>query len=187
MAADRSDPRLADGGTSTGACSTARPLFSANWSAAGFPVPPGFVVTAATLDDPGLDDHAGRQEAAAVGVSSSRCAPRCGRGPAGRLVRRPETYLNVPRARPGAAVRRASPPPIRAVRPTTSTDGGVAAMAVLVQVMVDPVAAGVAFTAHPVTGDRDRPWSPRCPGWVIRWYPVRRSARSGRITAATPR
>ena len=29
-------------------------------------------------------------------------------------------------------------------------------MAVLVQVMVDPVAAGVAFTAHPVTGDRDQ-------------------------------
>ena len=29
-------------------------------------------------------------------------------------------------------------------------------MAVLVQVMVDPVAAGVAFTAHPVTGARDQ-------------------------------
>ena len=29
-------------------------------------------------------------------------------------------------------------------------------MAVLVQAMVDPVAAGVAFTAHPVTGDRDQ-------------------------------
>jgi phosphoenolpyruvate synthase/pyruvate phosphate dikinase len=27
-------------------------------------------------------------------------------------------------------------------------------MAVLVQVMVDPAAAGVAFTGHPVTGDR---------------------------------
>jgi rifampicin phosphotransferase len=32
--------------------------------------------------------------------------------------------------------------------------GETAAMAVLMQVMVDPVAAGVAFTAHPVTGDR---------------------------------
>jgi Pyruvate phosphate dikinase, AMP/ATP-binding domain len=29
-------------------------------------------------------------------------------------------------------------------------------MAVLVQAMVDPAAAGVAFTAHPVTGDRDQ-------------------------------
>ena len=29
-------------------------------------------------------------------------------------------------------------------------------MAVLVQAMVDPMAAGVAFTAHPVTGDRDQ-------------------------------
>ena len=34
--------------------------------------------------------------------------------------------------------------------------GSPAAMAVLVQVMVDTVAAGVAFTAHPVTGDRDQ-------------------------------
>ena len=34
--------------------------------------------------------------------------------------------------------------------------GGAAGMAVLVQAMVDPTAAGVAFTAHPVTGDRDQ-------------------------------
>jgi hypothetical protein len=34
--------------------------------------------------------------------------------------------------------------------------GGAASMAVLVQVMVNPVAAGVAFTAHPVTGNRDQ-------------------------------
>src|SRR6185437_12938439 len=34
--------------------------------------------------------------------------------------------------------------------------GATAAMAVLVQAMVDPIAAGVAFTAHPVTGERDQ-------------------------------
>ena len=55
--------------------------------------------------------------------------------------------------------------------------GGTTAMAVLVQAMVDPMAAGVAFTAHPVTGDRDQVASPPCPAWVIRWCPAKRSAR----------
>src|SRR4029450_7795020 len=36
------------------------------------------------------------------------------------------------------------------------TGGGPVGMAVLVQAMVDAKAAGVAFTAHPVTGDRDQ-------------------------------
>ena len=42
--------------------------------------------------------------------------------------------------------------------------GGAAAMAVLVQAMVDPIAAGVAFTAHPVTGDRDQTVVTAVPG-----------------------
>ena len=58
--------------------------------------------------------------------------------------------------------------------------GGTAAMAVLVQAMVDPVAAGVAFTAHPVTGDRDQMVVTAVRrASVIRWCPAKRSARSG--------
>ena len=38
-------------------------------------------------------------------------------------------------------------------------------MAVLVQAMVDPMAAGVAFTAHPVTGDRDQVVVTAVPGF----------------------
>src|SRR6185437_14059279 len=42
--------------------------------------------------------------------------------------------------------------------------GATAAMAVLVQAMVDPIAAGVAFTAHPVTGERDQTVITAVPG-----------------------
>ena len=63
--------------------------------------------------------------------------------------------------------------------------GGAVGMAVLVQAMVDPTAAGVAFTAHPVTGDREQV-SHRVPAWVIRWCPAKRSARSGPSPRGTP-
>jgi rifampicin phosphotransferase len=43
--------------------------------------------------------------------------------------------------------------------------GGTAGMAVLVQAMVDPMAAGVAFTAHPLTGDRDQVVLTAVPGF----------------------
>ena len=37
-------------------------------------------------------------------------------------------------------------------------------MAVLVQAMVDPIAAGVAFTVHPVSGDPDQALVTAVPG-----------------------
>ncbi len=68
-----------------------------------------------------------------------------------------ETYLNVPPTGLADAVRRcfaaAASERIRAYHDRHG--GGAAAMAVLVQAMVDPLCAGVAFTAHPVTGDRE--------------------------------
>src|SRR6185503_611497 len=66
------------------------------------------------------------------------------------------SYLNVPVDGLSEAVRRcfaaASHDRVDAYR--RRRHGVDAPMAVLVQAMVDPAAAGVAFTAHPVTGDR---------------------------------
>src|SRR6266536_3324446 len=94
--------------------------------AAGFPVPPGFVVPAAALDDPALDTQ----------LSSLACRVRGAR----------------------FAVRRcfAAAGSERVTAYHARHDGGAAAMAVLVQTMVDPVCAGVAFTAQPVPGDRNQ-------------------------------
>ena len=43
-------------------------------------------------------------------------------------------------------------------------NGTAPGMAVLVQAMVDPIAAGVAFTAHPVSGDPDQALVTAVPG-----------------------
>ena len=69
-----------------------------------------------------------------------------------------ETYLNVTADGLGQAVRRcfAAATAERVSAYHQRHSGGPAGMAVLVQPMLDPVAAGVAFTAHPVTGDRDQ-------------------------------
>ena len=69
-----------------------------------------------------------------------------------------ETYLNVAVEGLGEAVRRcfAASTSERVSAYHQRHGGGTAGMAVLVQAMVDPMAAGVAFTAHPVTGDRDQ-------------------------------
>jgi len=119
--------------------------------AAGFPVPPGVVVTSAALD--------------ADGVADVACGtyPRLGRG----QVRGPsgaaedladasyaglyETYLDVPVEGLGEAVRRcfAAVTAERVSAYHARRGGGTAAIAVPVQAMVDPIAAGVAFTAHP--------------------------------------
>jgi phosphohistidine swiveling domain-containing protein len=77
-----------------------------------------------------------------------------------------DTVLNVPIEGLGAAVR-ACFAATAAERVTTYQQrhgGAGAGMAVLVQVMVEPAAAGVAFTAHPVTGDRDQAVVTATPG-----------------------
>ena len=125
--------------------------------AAGFPVPPGIVVPASAVDDPDLDT---RLASLAGDVGGDRFAVRSSGAaedlPDASYAGLYETYLNVPSARLGDAVRRCFAAAV-SDRVTAYHDrhgGGAATMAVLVQAMVDPVYAGVAFTAHPVTGDR---------------------------------
>jgi pyruvate,water dikinase len=131
----------------------------AQLSAAGFPVPPGIVVTAAALDDPRLDAQlqaaAGRLGGDRFAVRSSGAAEDL---PDASYAGLYETYLDVPAVGLAEAVRRcfAAAASERVTAYHQRRGGESAAMAVLVQVMVDPVAAGVAFTAHPVTGGRDQ-------------------------------
>ncbi|MFD0520227.1 PEP/pyruvate-binding domain-containing protein [Paractinoplanes durhamensis] len=77
-----------------------------------------------------------------------------------------ETYLNVSEDGLAAAVRRcfSAAAAERVSAYHERHGGGPVAMAVLVQAMVDPVAAGVAFTAHPVFGDRDQTVITAVPG-----------------------
>jgi rifampicin phosphotransferase len=128
---------------------------------AGFPVLPGVVVTAAALDDPeGLDvmlaDATRRLGVGRFAVRSSGAAEDLPEASYAGLY---ETYLNVTADDLGQAVRRcfaaATAERVSAYHQRHS-GGGPAGMAVLVQPMLDPVAAGVAFTAHPITGDRDQ-------------------------------
>jgi phosphohistidine swiveling domain-containing protein len=131
----------------------------AQLSAAGFAVPPGLVVTAEALADSELDAKlhvaAARVGGGPFAVRSSSAAEDL---PDASYAGLYETYLNVPADELGAAVRRCFKA-AASQRVTTYRErhgGASAAMAVLVQVMIDPAAAGVAFTAHPVTGDRDQ-------------------------------
>ena len=71
-----------------------------------------------------------------------------------------ETFLDVGVESLSAAVRRcfaaAQADRVRSYHDRRESDAGPSGMAVLVQVMVDARAAGVVFTAHPVTGARDQ-------------------------------
>jgi phosphohistidine swiveling domain-containing protein len=144
---------------------------------AGFPVPDGFVVTTAAWEAPPerLARQVGRMVDRFPGVagfavrSSAAGEDLVGASYAGQY----DTFLNVPpgrvaeqaqRHRGGEQAGRVTA--YRAHRvPSPRTDpadsgadrGDLAApMAVLVQPMVPATAAGVAFTADPVTGDRDQ-------------------------------
>jgi len=128
-------------------------------SAAGFTVPPGFVVTVEALDEPDLDTQL-RTAAARLGgdrfaVRSSGAAEDL---PDASYAGLYETYLNVPGDELDPALRRcfAAAGSQRVTAYHQRHGGASTAMAVLIQVMVNPVAAGVAFTAHPVTGNRDQ-------------------------------
>ena len=135
--------------------------------AAGFPVPPGIVVTAGALDDPDLDTWlaslADRLGGDVFAVRSSGAAEDL---PDASYAGLYETYLDVPSTGLAAAVRRcfaaAVSERVRAYHDRHG--GGAAAMAVLVQIMVNPRCAGVAFTAHPVTGDRNHTVVTAVPG-----------------------
>jgi pyruvate,water dikinase len=130
----------------------------AQLAAAGLAVPPGVVVTAQARDDPRLG---ARLVQAATRLGVDRFAVRSSAVaedlPDASYAGLYETYLNVTADHLADAVPRCfAAATTERVRAYHDNRGGTGAgMAVLVQVMVDPVAAGVAFTAHPVTGDRD--------------------------------
>jgi pyruvate,water dikinase len=137
-------------------------------SADGFPVPAGFVVTAAALDPPAsrlgeaLVDAVTRLGPGPFAVRSSGAAEDLADASYAGLY---ETFLDVPADELPDAVRRcfasATADRVAAYHhgrtdaADAADDRSPAAMAVLVQPMVAATAAGVAFTAHPVTGARD--------------------------------
>jgi rifampicin phosphotransferase len=149
--------KLAEASTANRAMLGVKAATLAELSAAGFAVPLGILVTAGALDEPDLDSQL---QAAAARLGGDRFAVRSSGAaedlPDASYAGLYESYLNVPADQLGAAVRRCfTAAASERVAAYHERHGGVsAAMAVLVQVMVDSVAAGVAFTAHPVTGDR---------------------------------
>jgi rifampicin phosphotransferase len=139
----------------------------AELAGAGFPVPAGFVVTAAALEQPpGVLERVLRDAASGLGagpfaVRSSGTAEDL---PDASYAGLYDTFLDVSPDGLPDAVRRcfASAGGDRVAAYQHGRDRAVdaaanrqAAMAVLVQPMVAATAAGVAFTAHPVTGARD--------------------------------
>lgn len=135
---------------------------------AGFPVPPGFVVTAAALKQPpGVLDAVLAEAATRLGpgpfaVRSSGSAEDL---PDASYAGLYESYLDIAAEDLPDAVRRcfasaggervATYQASRSGRAEPGAGSAQAAMAVLVQPMVAATAAGVAFTAHPVTGARE--------------------------------
>ncbi|UZX03524.1 hypothetical protein F8G81_13540 [Arthrobacter sp. CDRTa11] len=147
-------------------------------ASAGFPVPPGFVVTRAALES---DADAGngpgdRLQAAAAATGPGPFAVRSSAVaedlPGASFAGMYESYLRVPAGGLEDAVSRcfasAEAGRVRAYQtavPSGSRDNTAATgMAVLVQQMVDPAAAGVAFTANPLTGARDETVISAVPG-----------------------
>lgn len=137
----------------------------------GFRIPPGFIVTAAAFEriDDGLDEKLtaalGHLGTGPFAVRSSAVAEDL---PDASFAGLYETYLDVDQAGIGEAVRRcfasAAEHRVSAYQTAMKTHGRVSRqpdgsswqqMAVLVQQMVPAQVAGVAFTANPVTGQRD--------------------------------
>jgi phosphohistidine swiveling domain-containing protein len=136
--------------------------------AAGFPIPPGFVIPADAFADWPRVEVALPAAAATLGDgplavrSSAAAEDQAGASYAGLY----ETFLDVARDHLAEAVRRCRESATSRRVSTyqqhhqhapgsSGVDGGRPAMAVLIQRMVHPDAAGVAFTANPVSGARD--------------------------------
>ena len=166
------DPRtvivdLADTGTCGRAVVGGKAAVLGDLLTAGFAVPAGVVVPAGARDDPRLAEQllaaAARLGADRFAVRSSATAEDL---PDASYAGLYETYLDIPAVALADAVRRcfatADADRVAGYRQRHGSAGG--AMAVLVQAMVAPAAAGVAFTAHPVTGDREQTIVTAVPG-----------------------
>jgi pyruvate,water dikinase len=214
--AARLDPAAAPALLGTKAASLAR------LRGAGFPVPAGVVVTAAAaVADRDQVFAQLRTAAAELGGgpgrrfavrSSATAEDLAGASFAGQY----ETVLDVGLDELPSAVRRVldsaasarvaayrqAHPEADATAPPTGDPSGSAGMAVLVQVMVAAEAAGVAFTANPLTGDRDEVVITAVPGlgerlvagqatgdhWIVRDHQASRTrATEQAITAEQAR
>ena len=175
---------------------------------AGFPVPPGVVVTAAAVADWDQAHAQLRTAAAALGRQGQRFAVRSSATAEdladASFAGQYETVLDVGLDELPDAVRRvvdsAASVRVAAYRrahpeagSTTASAGDLSGsggrMAVLVQVMVPAAAAGVAFTANPLTGARDEVVITAVPGlgerlvsgqasgeeWIVRGEQARRT------------
>jgi phosphohistidine swiveling domain-containing protein len=137
-------------------------------AAAGFPVPPGLVVTAEALNHDGWERSL---EAVARSLGAPRLAVRSSAAaedlPDASYAGLYETYLNVPVEGLGEAVQRcfaaATAERVSAYHQRHGK-GTAPGMAVLVQAMLDPIAAGVAFSVHPVSGAPDQALVTTVPG-----------------------
>jgi rifampicin phosphotransferase len=129
--------------------------------AAGFPIPPGFVIPAEAFADWPQVRAALPAAARALGDgplavrSSAAAEDLAGASYAGLY----ESFLDIDRDQLPDAVRRcwasATSQRVTSYQQHHQQPRDRPVMAVLVQRMVHPDAAGVAFTANPVTGDRD--------------------------------
>lgn len=139
-------------------------LTLARLSALGLPVPPGFIVTASLLERSAALIRASVEHAVSApsfahattfAVRSSAVAEDLADASfAGQY----ETYLDVPAGEVASAVVRCREAAM-SERVSSYAEGrgfetGERRIAVLVQPMIRPLAAGVAFTANPLTGDR---------------------------------
>jgi pyruvate,water dikinase len=184
----------------------------ARLAGAGFPVPAGVVVTAAAAANWDQTVARLRSAAAELGGPHQRFAVRssataedlAGASYAGQY----ETVLDVGLDELADAVRRvldsAASVRVAAYRQAhpqanaADPSGSGAGMAVLVQVMVPADAAGVAFTANPLTGDRDEVVITAVPGlgerlvagqatgeeWIVRHGQARRTRATEQAISA---
>jgi rifampicin phosphotransferase len=158
---------LADRGAVGGKAATLGTLI-----AAGYRVPPGFVVTGAAIAElaDGLDETVtAAAQALGPGPFAVRSSAVDEDLPGASFAGLYETYLDVEAEGVADAVRRcfasAGGERVRSyndartggsVKPHSGAGPGLDGMAVLVQQMVPAEAAGVAFTANPLTGQRDQ-------------------------------
>lgn len=169
-------PRLGDPAAAERALVGGKAAALSRLRAEGFPVPAGFVVTSAALAAgvarPGWDERL-REAARAAGpgpyaVRSSAAAEDL---PDASYAGQYESYLGVDAAGLASAVARcfesAETGRVRSYQASRGGQDG-HTMAVLVQQMVDAAAAGVAFSADPLTGARDQVVVSAVPGLAER-------------------